>query len=272
MAHAQPFRPFTPSNISLPLPHHNYHGGYPSTAPPVSFFPGADGTTPLFDARGGTTMMRTVSHAHPMNSATEHTASSRYSSSPHSASNDVGPPTAGGGFPSFHIDTEPRHINPSLFHNPSQPMSRSTSGASDGNHADVRLLTPQYEYRALDINGHHMNANEADTRKVSESSFGRLPSNRYYHNHLFAGAGGTGFDHHAIGSLGAHPQPDMNISRGWGSEFALSAERGGIKVEPSSGNDTDYERERATVIMSNKKLVDDMGLGSGGAVSIVFQV
>ena len=182
----------------------------------------------------------------------DHTASSRYSSSPHSATHDAPPPTAGGGYPS---------INPAVF-NSSYSMSRSTSGASDTVEYNTRLLTPHADYRPLGppptAYSHHM-SHDLEMRKMSDS-LGRMPSNRFMPQ-SFA------FDPSA--HLGPHPQPDVGGggARGWSNEFALSAERGGDnKMGIHVANDTDYERQRQEQIVHNKKLMEDMGLGNvGGA-------
>ncbi|ORX40946.1 hypothetical protein BD324DRAFT_612635 [Kockovaella imperatae] len=139
-------------------------------------------------------------------------------------------------------------------------MSRSTSGASDAQEYSTRLLTPHSEYRPL---GHGPDpysglSHDIEMRKMSES-LGRMPSNR-----LFTPA--FTFEH--VNQLGPHPQPaqpelNAGMARGWGAEFALSSERGDTKVGLNGGTETDYEREREQQIMTNKKLIEEMGLGGG---------
>lgn len=298
-AHAQPYRHYVPSG--LPSPHQSYMGNFP-TSPMGGNLPNFwQGPAPLFDMRSATgngpssqPMIRTISHAHPMQSATEQTASSRYSSSPNSANHDtnLAPPHSATGaaqHPSGstysmismgHDPSDHRHVNPSIFN--SQPMSRSTSGASEAaGEINTRLLTPHYDYRESP------NTHEVELRKVSDSLGGRVPSGRYYQHTLsphpeypneFAPApaytdhNGNLGDGSAI--FGAHPQPDMgylgsNTPRNWGNDFALSAER--VETKPDiTFAETDYERERAQQIMSNKKLLAEIGLGGGPTVGIGF--
>jgi len=133
--------------------------------------------------------------------------------------------------------------------------------------ADVnaRLLTPTY-----DPPMHH---HEAELRKVSDSlgSLGRIPSGKYHGNTLSP--------HMEVMSpnigLGPHSQPDMgmyvNAAKGWGSDFALSAERGKNDMPFQAQADTDYERERAEQIMNNKKLLEDIGLGGDSQVSVAMR-
>ena len=146
-------------------------------------------------------------------------------------------------------------------------MSRSTSGASEAaNDINGRLLTPHLDYRPGDS---PLNPHEAELRKVSDS-LGRISSGRYYPHTLSPQLELQG-GHHALGGgFGAHPQPDMsaymnqNMPRGWGNDYALSAERGAMKAEMNIHGETDYERERAQQIMSNRKLLEDVGLGADG--------
>lgn len=77
------FRPFTPSmTLPMPVPNLSTYNPYPPpTAPPLSYFPTS---APIYDngsanGKNGQDMMRTYSHAHPMHSATDRTASTRYS-------------------------------------------------------------------------------------------------------------------------------------------------------------------------------------------------
>lgn len=256
-AHSQPFKPFPSNTISLPSPHTAFNGGqFPNSAPPIPLY---QGSTPLFDVRTSQPMIRTVAHAHPMQSASEATASSRYSASPHLTSHEA-PPTAG--FPSFNFsDVEERHVNPAIFN--SYSMSRSTSGASDPpDYNNPRLLTPNYEGS--------MNSHEAELRKVSDT-LGRLPSSRYYtHNvspHLDMAS-----PHLTASGFAPHPQPNMglyaNPSRAWGNDFATSAERGKLDVF-GYNSETDYERERAQQILNNKKLLEEVGLGEEGQVRLL---
>jgi len=155
-------------------------------------------------------------------------------------------------------EAEERHVNPAVFsNNSSYPMSRSTSGATSDAAHDVghRLLTPHLEYR-----NDHLSSAEQEIRKVSDN-LGRLNS-RFYPgiapNH----------DLHRYGlSLTPHPQPEgLSYSRGYPIDhFALSAERGETKPDIMSMHaDTEYERERVDNIMNNKKLLEDVGLGSAG--------
>ena len=250
-SHAQTFKIFTPTNLSLPLPHQSFASNYPSTAPPLPYYPDS---APIWDARiSSQPMIRTVSQGHPMHSATEHTASSRYSSSPHSATHDAPPPTAGGGYPS---------INPAVF-NSSYSMSRSTSGASDTVEYNARLLTPHADYRPLGLPHTAYSpqmSHDLELRKMSDS-LGRMPSSKFMPQSFASFA----FDH--ASHLGPHPQPDVGGGgmRGWGNEFALSAERGGdTKVGIHVAENTDYERAREEQIVHNKKLMEEMGLGHGG--------
>lgn len=153
-------------------------------------------------------------------------------------------------------DAEERHINPALFNQGSYSMSRSTSGVSDVPNDGHRLLTPHLEYR-----NDHLNSAEQEIRKVSDS-LGRA-SSRFYPGTF---APSLDFPGHGLG-LGPHPQPDsLHFARGYVNEhFALSAERGEIKPEiVGLHGDTEYEKERAAQIMNNKKLLEDVGLGSAG--------
>jgi hypothetical protein len=198
-------------------------------------------------------MVRTISHAHPMNSASDQTVSSRYSASPHSLQHD-GAATAG--YPTISFSDADRHVDPSVFNQYSYPMSRSTSGASDGpEYANPRLLTPSFENT------------EVELRKVSDS-LGRFPS-RY--NHTLSPHIEVASPHTNMGQLAPHPQPSSDnmyeaAARGWGSDFAMSAERGKTEMTGFQ-EDTDYERERAQQIMNNRKLLEDVGLGGNGSVS-----
>ncbi|WRT70762.1 uncharacterized protein IL334_007761 [Kwoniella shivajii] len=271
-AYPQAYRAYQPASMSLPTGGPYYQSVYPSTAPPLSFYPN---TTPIYDPRGSQPMIRTVSHAHPMNSATDATVSSRYSSSPHSATgplNEV-PATASGqqlnpyhalGFnpPSFNFnqnDPDSKHINPNIFQaqpSSSYSMSRSTSGASDMALETTRLVTPAFEYRQ-----DRLSPAAHDLRKVSDTlgdggrklwsstltpSFDLQP-----HSHQYS----------------PHPQPDSIFfgDRGYGNDqYTMSAERGDTKADILAYGDTEYERERQAQIMDNKKLLEDVGLGNPG--------
>ncbi|WVW80772.1 hypothetical protein I302_102758 [Kwoniella bestiolae CBS 10118] len=295
----QAYRHYQPTSMSLPGSGGFLQGAYPSTAPPVPFYPG---TTPIYDSRGSQPMMRTISHAHPMNSATEATVSSRYSSSPHSATGPPpldGPPTASGQqtnpyhnlgmqIPSFNFqssDNDSRHINPSLFQTSgSYSMSRSTSGASDFGPETTRLVTPSFEYRQ-----DRLSPAEHELRKVSDSlgDYNLPTSNPVGGRRLWSSSTSStympSFDlPHSI-HLGPHPQPPPDsIFFGGGrgnysnDHFTMSAERGG-ETKPDlfaggfgngpSDADTDYERERQNQIMTNKKLLEDVGLGNPSSYS-----
>lgn len=245
-----------PPGLSLPLPNQPYMGGYP---PSATLYPNS---APIYDARSSS-MWRTVSQAHPMNSASDQSMTSRYTASPHSATPHLmhdSPPTAtlpaGQATPTIHMSDDNRHINPAIF-NPAYPgfgssMSRSTSGASEMGHDTGRLLTPHYE---------GFSPAESELRKVSDS----LGRNRAYANY------GGGFDFQGPNvTLAPHPQPEgMYFSRGYhGDHYAMSAERGESKPDLGLlGSDTDYERERQANIMNNRKLLDDVGLGGAQGVS-----
>ena len=243
-------KPYIPSGLSLPapLPHTSFLGSGFSSAPPMSFYP-----SPIFDARTSQPMIRTISHAHPMHSATEQTDSTRYSSSP--PANFNAPPTAG--YPSFNFGaTSERHVNPNIFN--SYPMSRSTSGASDNVEFNTRLLTPHYEQ-----------SHESDLRKVSDS-LGRFAPDRGYPPTLSPNVDLVSPQLHGHGF--AHPQPDMGMyvsaARGWGSEYAMSAERGKNSMPFAAPQAlTEYERQRQEQILHNRKLLDEVGLGSESQVS-----
>jgi hypothetical protein len=57
-----------------------------------------------------------------------------------------------------------------------------------------------------------------------------------------------------------------NGQRFWSNDFAM--DRVDTKPVIQMGGETDYERERAQQIMSNRKLLEDVGLGDmGGSVS-----
>lgn len=287
------FRPFTPAIMTLPMPH------APPSAPPLSYFPGVNAQSPIYDPRGGAGtgaavgaqgMMRTMSHAHPMHSATEHTASTRYSPSPHSAGgmlNHESPPSATVNHshstypmstisqPTINVQDEGRgHINPSLFNNTATnyPMSRSTSGATsisdNGTNEMGRLLTPHYEYRDQ-LGGGGMN----DMRKLSDPlgiSRDRLYPASYAPSYQAHGGHGLG--------LGPHPQPTdlyFRSNNPYADHYAMSSERNDVKPivgmlhAHGGAGDTDYERERQEQIMNNKRLLDDIGLGGqNGNVSI----
>ncbi|ODN83044.1 hypothetical protein L202_01270 [Cryptococcus amylolentus CBS 6039] len=239
------YRPFADGLTLPPIPM-NGTGVYPNSAP-MTYFPA------IFDGRSSQPMIRTVSHAHPMNSASEQTVSSRYSSSPHSANGQLvdAPPTAGApsgpwGQPSFSLPDDAR-LNP-MFASNGYSMSRSTSGNSEG--PETRLLTPHMDYRT--------NPAEAELRQVDDSLAGKK-----YYPQLASFTPRFDLQNHALG-LGPHPQPDAffgnkSYGAGSGAAFSLAEQRGG---ESEPVGETEYERERREQIMNNKKLLDDVGLGS----------
>ena len=241
----------------LMSPHQGYMSTIPTSAPPMQTW--SSGGT-MYNPRGSHAMIRTISHAHPMKSATEHTTSSRYSASPHSA---VAPgchdtPLSASMYvvqtASYNARGADQHLNPTLFDANNYPMSRSTSGASDAAADTHRLLTPHLEY-----NGDHLNSAEQELRKYSDS-LGRS-SSRFY-----PGAYAPTFDVQSQG-LGPHPQPETTFfGRKFPNEhFALSDERDENKPDILSFHaDTEYERERAANMLNNKKLLDDVGLGAAG--------
>lgn len=225
----------------------------------------------MYDSRGSQPMIRTISHAHPMNSATEQTVSSQYSSSPHSAHDHLAdePPVAMGGQPNpwghsaFHIRTEDvRSINPSMFGpGGDYSMSRSTSGASDSEQNTTRLLTPSLDYRSDRRSPH-----EVDLRKVIDSLGDKKHLSQVAFTPYFD------FHSHSLG-LGPHPQPeDMFFGNRGNSNavFNLSSERGAGEDTDLTG-ETEYERERAEQIMNNRKLLEDVGLGGHSVSSTVCQ-
>ncbi|WVQ70771.1 hypothetical protein IAR50_000293 [Cryptococcus sp. DSM 104548] len=241
------YRPFTDSLTLPPLPM-NGAGSYPNSAP-TSFFPA------IYDNRNAQPMIPTISHAHPMNSATDQTVSSRYSTSPHSTNGqlvDV-PPTAGvpsgpWGQPSFSLPDNPRLGPNPMFTSSGYPMSRSTSGASDGP-PETRLLTPHLDYRR--------SPPEADLRQVNDELAGKK-----YYPQLASFPPRYDLQNHALG-LGPHPQPESffgnkGYGAGSGAAYSLSEERSG---EHEVMGETEYERERQEQIMNNKKLLEDVGLG-----------
>ncbi|KAK4686147.1 hypothetical protein P7C73_g3984, partial [Tremellales sp. Uapishka_1] len=245
-AHAQPYRPYQPTSLSLPPP--QMYSGYPSSAPPMPYY-----NTPLFDSR----MMRSVSHAHPLHSASDQTAS-RYSESPHSAGMQDAPPTASQPYPPGppygYTHEDGRHgINTSLLSGGGYAMSRSTSGGSDTPaEMNSRLLTPHYEGYPRNGDG-YLIPTEQELRKVSDSLGGsRGSSGRFFPNSM-------GYDH----PVPPHPQPDhMFYNRGYPFDhFAVSAERGDTKPDIALlQGDTPYERARNSNIEHNRKLLNDLGL------------
>lgn len=217
-----PFRLSQPSPY-MPSP------AYTSHLPSYQFFPSAH------DDKMG----RTVSHAHPMESA-GYTASSRFSSSPHSATGiDMAPPSAGANYtwyastPSFSLNDNDKHINPNML---SYPMSRSTSGASGVSDADQRLMTPHLEY------SEHLSPGIQDVRKVSDS---HRPFSKYESAPYLAPPGAQ-----------VYAQPGMAF---WGRN-----DNQAMAMIPEN----DYERARQEQISGNKKLLEDLGLGHA-AVSLV---
>lgn len=262
-AHPQPFKFYQP-NMSLPMPpsaHLNHQ--YPNSAPPMAYYPEPQ---PIYDTRNSQPMFRTISHAHPMNSATDHTASSRYSSSPHSATGAVndGPASATlqGAAYSIHTpmlnmqELDGRHVNPNLFNNSNYPMSRSTSGATEESEYGGRLLTPGYDYRS-----EHLNPTELELRKVSDS-LGR--ANVRFYPQIATPA--VDLQSHAMGFPPyPHPQPGFYYGRPSNIDgFNMSAERSDTKPDLVSYQaENDYEREREMQIVSNRRLLEDVGLGGG---------
>ncbi|WVR08658.1 hypothetical protein IAU60_005716 [Kwoniella sp. DSM 27419] len=269
------FRPYMPAMVTPAMPQLQtsyWPASYPTTAPPAAFYPGVNSAS-MYDSKASQPMIRTVSHAHPMASATEQTASSRYSSSPPPPIGLMDAPASAavsGGqssypstglslglhTPSFHVqhtDGEIRSINPSLFNfGPSYPMSRSTSGASETEHETVRLVTPAYEYQP-----DRLSPAEQELRKVSDS----LGENtRKLYSPTFNPK--WEFQSHAP-SVVPQPQPESAFFAGRPfnhDQFALSTERGDIKPDIIYA-DTEYERERQAQIASNKKVFDEIGLG-----------
>ncbi len=156
-----------------------------------------------------------------------------------------------------------RHINPMLTMGSAQSMSRSTSGASEPAQFDERLVTP-FEYRQYHATmGPTLNPNEQDLRKVSDS-LGRV-GNRVYSQSFIPNFELSG---HSL-SVQPHPQPQgMFFARGgdFTTDFAVSSERHDVKPELHGPLDTEYERERASQIMQNKKTLESLGLG--GQVSV----
>ncbi|WWC92374.1 uncharacterized protein L201_007331 [Kwoniella dendrophila CBS 6074] len=290
----QPYRPYQPASIGLPTSANFLQNPYPSTAPPLSYYPTP---TPFYDPRGSQPMMRTVSHAHPMNSATEATVSSRYSSSPNSATGPLmnAPPTAAGqqtnpypgiglqapSFNSQNSEADSKHINPSVFQpSGSYSMSRSTSGNSDYGPETSRLVTPAFEYRE-----DRLSPAEQDLRKVSDSlgNYEAIGNRRLWSSSSSTFTPSFDLQPHSI-HLAPHPQPQtdsiffggMKNNNYSNDHFTMSSERGGDQkpniFSMGSGNnnndaDTDYERERQNQIMNNKKLLEDVGLGNPSSFS-----
>ena len=196
--------------------------------------------TPVFDARmaltptvGSVPMIRTISHAHPMSSG-EMTmpGPTRYSPSSHHQGFDT-PATASMPIQPYAMPHPPnggsRHgVDPnSIFALPFfQSMSRSTSGNSDGQEM-TRLMTPQYD-PARD----HLSPVDTKPRH----SYDYEMQTQYW-----------GRQHGAMPS-----QHGQFAPQGYHQQYAMSAER---------GDETDYERERETQIMNNRKLFEDVGLG-----------
>ncbi|WWD20783.1 hypothetical protein CI109_105260 [Kwoniella shandongensis] len=259
------FRSFPPGGIDLTGPQNFLlSGAYPPTAPPISFYP--TGPTQIYDSGRSQPMIRTVSHAHPMLSATDRTVSSRYSSSPQSATGLItdGPPTAAGqqpqiwGNPSFifQADNSSKHINPSLFdinNGQGYTMSRSTSGASDALSDHGRLLTPNVDYHQ-----DRLSPFEQEVRKVSDTLG---PNTKRFLSNTF---NPLDLQSHSL-NISPHPQPG-NVFYGGreyaNDHFATSAERGGDVKPDLNVIDTDYERERQAQIMENRKLFEEVGLSN----------
>jgi hypothetical protein len=280
------FRPFTPSmTLPIPIPNAaNYNHYPPPTAPPLSYFPTS--SAPLYEAKNGQGMMGTYPHAHPMHSATDKTASTRYSPSPYSAGgiHQHSPPSASvhqsynmssiQPQPTIQVSDQSRgHINPSLFNNNGHynnnggnyPMSRSTSGASasDAGNEMGRLLTPHYYDQG------HLSPHD-EMRKLSDPMNNLGMKNRLYPaSYAPAYEANNG---HGLG-LGAHPQPTelywrtnttqgQQYGGGVGEHYNMSSVRGDVKPDLAMmGEDTEYERERRQQIMDNRRLMEDVGLG-----------
>lgn len=264
-AHQQPIRSFQP-NLSIPSPHLNF--GQPTSAPPLQ------GYMNVYDPRGLQelrSMQSTVSQAHPMNSATENTASSRWSSSPDSHTGiQVGPPSATiqpQGYPMHHFQPQSnfnlgysnheegqKHINPMQIL-PSQSMSRSTSGGSDQADMDGRLMTPvEHQFYQSQIS-----ADNQDLRKVSDSlNRGHgIFSSQFIPN--------FGLADHSL-SIAPHPQPEGGAFFGrngvFNTDFAVSSERNDVKPEIAGQHETEYGRERAAQIAQNKETLVNLGLAT----------
>jgi hypothetical protein len=288
------FRPFTPSmTLPMPIPNTSAFNPYPPpTAPPLLYFPNS--SSPLYDAKNGQDMMRTYSHAHPMHSATDRTASTRYSPSPYSAGGlQHSPPSATVHHSSTNMssiqpqptiqvsaDQGRNHMNYSMYNsydtnvnnpnNANYPMSRSTSGASasDAGNEMGRLLTPHYYDQG------HLSPHD-DMRKLSDpmNNLGMSKNRLYPASYAPAYEANGG---HGLG-LGAHPQPTETYWRsnhnhnqlqqqqqygGVEKHYALSSARGDVKPDLTMMNeDTEYERERRQQISDNRRLMEDVGLG-----------
>jgi hypothetical protein len=255
------YRPYQPNHLTVQSPHHNFV--YPHNTPSM----------PLYSASSGyersAQMVRTMSHAHPLNSA-EPTASSRYSSSPHLTGQHLDGPASASyhwqmGTPALSIhEPEIRHINPSVFDrnvsmmsvDGNYAMSRSTSGASDAADAQ-RLMTPHLEYRD------QLSPAAADMRKVSDSSTGRYP--RY-----------TGMERYAPQQGYPQPQPQYWGRDPSGSQTTLDNRRYTEQQDHQQHQqhhdlavvpENEYERERLEQISGNRKLLEGLGLGGGQSVS-----
>jgi hypothetical protein len=102
-------------------------------------------------------------------------------------------------------------------------------------------------------------------RKVSDSIMNLgMSKNRLYpasYAPAYESNGG-----HGLG-LGPHPQPSELYFRGnqygagMGEHYALSSARGDVKPDLGMMDETDYERERQQQILSNRRLMEDVGLG-----------
>jgi len=307
------FRPFTPSmTLPMPIPDTNFNPYPPPTAPPLSYFPTS---TPMYETKNGSgngqDMMRTYSHAHPMHSAhsaTDKTASTRYSPSPYSAGGLQNSPPSASVHHSYNMssiqpqptiqisaDQSRGHINPSLFNssghysnnNTNYPMSRSTSGASasDAGNEMGRLLTPHYHDQQQIQDRDHLSPHD-DMRKVSDPMMNLgISKNRLYpasYASAYEANGG-----HGLG-LGSHPQPQptelywrtnnnhhqaqgQQQQYGVGDHYALSSARGDVKPDLMMMNeDTEYERERQQQIMDNRRIMESVGLGQTVSSLIVL--
>ncbi|KAL7420872.1 hypothetical protein Q5752_004826 [Cryptotrichosporon argae] len=234
------FRPYQPG-VSLTNP--SFYAAHPTSAP-------AYDNTPIYDTRVSVPMMRTISHTHGIHSATEHTASTRYSPSPQSAAFDrLNPPptaTAPGAYalqqPGQQLnyaDADRKHIDTSLLAFNGYNMARSVSGGS-GSSAEVdsngRLVTPSFDYRSTGYM-----TTEQELRKVSDN-LGRDPRYNY---------------HSYDPATGAHLQHGMgSYNRG----YQQPEHFGFVEHDDKVSTNTAYERERQAQIMQNRKLMGELGL------------
>ena len=224
----------------------NNQNGFTLPSPAPAFVPPYSASYyPVFDVKN-----RTVSHAHPMYSA-DHTASSRYSSSPPAHATHLAPPSAAPPTAQWqqnpHLQTpvlsvhEPahdgrQHINPSMI---SYSMSRSASNGSASD-ADVNnLLTPHLGYRE------QISPGPQELHKVSDNL-------RPYDNKYDGYQNGNVYNQPGMTYWGRTPQPP---------QMHTFAER------KEEFYDNEYERERQAQISGNKRLLEELGLGHGSGVS-----